>query len=134
MRILTVIVSLMLSVLAHGKEFLVTSAGIHSPKGGAISLELSIPNKSHLVFTVEFVLNGSGEGPDSNNPFPVAAGRWAFCFVGKDELWFYDGEGTFIRWKAARDGLESTGICDDPKIGEGAPEALKNWIGPKRTA
>ena len=61
------------------------------------------------------------------SPFPVARERWAFCMVGNDELWLYDGRKFFKYFKGTSTGIGPSG-CPVPNLGDMAPKTLRLWV------
>ena len=131
------ILFLALAVIAAGEDLLVTSAGKYTNREGKISVEIAIPDKTHVSFRVNWemekpgeagatIVSSRSEGPVE--PLPVAADRWAFYLVGKDQLWLFDGKESFYHYKGTKDGLSSSASCSDPRLAASVPQPLKKWI------
>ena len=129
------------ATIGRCEERLVTSAGKHSGENGKMNLELSSVDEKHIQFCVSW--EGKRQLEDGliatttweqkfDEPVPVAPQKWAFCFVGGDELWFCNGEGIIYRYKGAANGLESSANCTDKNLEEAAPKILKKWIKERR--
>lgn len=138
------------AMVAYGDERLITSPGSYtnrmcfvastaiSAKAGKLSLEVKSPDLEHVKFKVGWTLEETdstglkakhkrewSQGLDQ--PLPVIRDRWAFCMARTYELWFYDGDRTFLCYKGTSEGLISCSGCSDPKVSERAPQALKRW-------
>jgi len=124
------------STLQDGKGELVTSVGKHNYQDGKLVVQVEVPDRNHVAWNVSWEVvhvRGSGERPlvqswSENTPQPqsVSADRWAFYFIGPNELWFYDGKGKFLQFRGTSKGLVSE-LCD-PQVSRRAPKALKRWI------
>lgn len=158
MRRLLIFCAFTVCLIARGQELLITAAGRYqggdgkvsvdatgskkktkySDLEGKIAVELSVPDRDHLIYDIEWngpvrkegnrlIQDGvSGEG--LFEPLPVVPARWAFCLVGKDQLWFFDGGYMFTRFKGTPEGLVSVQTCEDANLGKRAPGSLKRWI------
>jgi hypothetical protein len=131
------------AIIAHGQELLVTSPGTYTATGGCLSVEIKLCDPEHIDFKIEWTLKELKEIDNVQHtitrawsqgflyqPFPVIRDRWAFCMVSSNELWFCDGGKGFIYRKGTSTGIGPIG-CPAPKLGERAPDTLKQWLSKK---
>lgn len=133
---LLLLISLTCVPCLQGQEKLVTSLQGSSEQGG-MAVTASMPTKKTLLFSVKWTrTEKQADGAsvvtvtecsiaDPKDAHDVEPGRWAFCFVGDNEMWFYDGKKSFWRHRGEGEGIAVT--CPDPSLSKDVPNALRAW-------
>jgi hypothetical protein len=125
------------AMTVFSQEVLITSPGTYTATGGCLSVQVKLPDPDHVDYRIEWKLVHIDEMGHTikhewtlgflSQPLSVARDRWAFCMVSSNELWVYDGRIAYMYKKGTSTGI-GPNTCPDPKIGEQAPGALKQWV------
>jgi hypothetical protein len=125
---------LLFTACVRHENQLITLPGKYAAPEGKLTLDIVVPDPGHLGFRVDWKTELRNGGSSlfalgsTKGPFPpVVAGQWAFCIVGRDEVWLFDG-GIYSQYKGRGNELFLTQSCTDPTMADRAPEILKKWV------
>lgn len=141
MKLRHVVPSLLLCLSAFaGDPRLITAPGQHSFRSTTLGVSPSAGSPNAIDYSLTFTAKvpntfGPEFGPakiemKSSNTVtncPVNPASWAFYVASESDLWFYDGLGSFRRFRNRGSGLRISQTCSDPTLASRAPRELKRF-------